>query len=162
MTRDVSGKKDLPNRNREFRQITTFSIGKNTYGIDVMRVQEVTNSLPMTEVPIAPRYVRGLINLRGQIATAIGLHELFELKGEPNAGSQMTVICKVDGALLSLLVDNIGDVIEVDEQNYEPVPETIHGRVRAFMGGVYKTKESILTIIDLDKLSDELNESVGA
>jgi purine-binding chemotaxis protein CheW len=140
------------------RQLTTFSLGEFRYGIDVMRVQEVTNSLPMTRVPIAAGFVRGLINLRGQIATAIGLRELFGLGRSPTDASNMTVICKVDGALLSLLVDSIGEVIEVPETQFEPVPETVKGPVRKFTSGVYKTKDAIISIVDLDKLSQELGE----
>jgi purine-binding chemotaxis protein CheW len=139
------------------RQLTTFSIGEYLYGIDVMMVQEVTNTLPMTKVPIAPKYVRGLINLRGQIATAIGLRELFELNHASPESTNMTVICKVDGALLSLLVDTIGDVIEVPDASFEPIPDTIQGPIRKFTSGVVKTKESILSIVDLEKLTQELN-----
>ncbi len=143
----------------EIRQITTFSIGEYSYGIDVMCVQEVTNSLPMTKVPIAPNYVRGLINLRGQIATAIGLRELFGLQSSDNSTTNMTVICKVDGALLSLLVDSIGDVIEVSATCCEAVPDTISGVIRKFTSSVYKTKDALFSIIDLEKLSNELNLS---
>ncbi len=147
---------------KSIRQLTTFSLGEYKYGIDVMKVQEVTNSLPMTKVPIAPNYVRGLINLRGQIATAIGLRELFGLGQSQPDTTRMTVICKIDGALLSLLVDSIGDVIEIPDVDYEPVPDTVQGQIRKFMSGVYKTKEAILSIIDLDKLNEELNRTSEA
>jgi len=139
------------------RQLTTFSLGPYHYGIDVMRVQEVTSSLPMTKVPIAPSHVLGLINLRGQIATAIGLRELFGLGSSENEKSNMTVICKVDGALLSLLVDSIGDVIEIPESDFEPVPDTVQGPVRQLLGGVFKTKDFLINVLDLDKLTERLN-----
>lgn len=142
------------------RQLTTFSLGNNIYGIDVMRVQEVTNTLPVTRIPIAPDYVCGLINLRGQIATAIGLHQLFGIGSEGSGDSKMTVICKFDGALMSLFVDSIGDVIEISESDCEPVPDTIKGPVRKFMSGVYKTKGQILSIVDLDKLASTLNQNL--
>lgn len=142
------------------RQLTTFSLGDCVYGIDVMRVQEVTSSLPLLPVPIAPAFVRGLVNLRGQIATAIGLNELFGFEARPTTGSNMTVICKVEGTLLSLLVDAIGDVIEISESDFEAVPETVHGPVRKYMGGIYKTKDTILGVIDIDKLAHELNENL--
>jgi len=142
------------------RQLTTFSLGDFQYGIDVMRVQEVTNSLPVTQIPIAPDYVKGLINLRGQIATGIGLNELFGLARTEKDTSKMTVICKVDGSLLSLFVDTIGDVIEIPDADYEPIPDTIQGPIRKFMTGVYKTKGSIISIVDLDKLASELNQTL--
>jgi purine-binding chemotaxis protein CheW len=142
---------------RSARQLTTFSIGDRHYGIDVMSVQEVTNSLPVTRIPLAPNYVMGLINLRGQIATAIGLAELFGLPKRHLEAPQMTVICKADGALLSLFVDSIGDVIESPEEQYESVPDTIQGSVRKFMSGVCKTSNTVLSIIDLERLASELN-----
>ncbi len=162
MSEAVTGKTEPVAQSRKVRQLTTFFLGDFQYGIDVMRVQEVTNSLPMTKIPIAPHYVRGLINLRGQIATAIGLHELLALGPSVAVEAKMTVICKVDGALLSLLVDSIGDVIEIPDADYEPVPHTIQGAARQLMGGVYKTKGTILCILDLDKLTAELNQSVVA
>jgi purine-binding chemotaxis protein CheW len=152
----------LEKSNHGIRQLTTFSLGDFRYGIDVMKVQEVTSSLPMTKIPIAPDYVRGLINLRGQIATAIGLRELFGLGPSKADSNSMTVICKVEGSLLSLLVDSIGDVIEVPDVDYESVPDTVSGPLRKFMSGVYKTQGAIISIIDLDKLTLELNQSIKA
>ena len=147
---------------KNIHQLTTFSLGSYKYGIDVMRVQEVTNTLSVTKIPIAPAYVRGLVNLRGQIATAIGLHELFGIAREASQMSNMTVICKVDGTLLSLFVDGIGDVVQVDAEDLEPVPPTIQGGVRNFMGGVYKTKDEIISVIDLDKMARELNQALDS
>lgn len=148
---------DAKSHSRKIKQFTTFTLGDHQYGIDVMRVQEVTNSLPLTQVPLAPKYVRGLINLRGQIATAIGLHDLFGFEAPVSVDSNMTLICRVDGALLSLLVDSIGDVVDIPFSDYEPVPDTIKGSIRKFMSGVYKTQGTILSIIDLDQLTQELN-----
>jgi purine-binding chemotaxis protein CheW len=140
------------------RQLATFYLANQQYGIDVMRVQEVTDRLSMTKIPRAPQAVQGLINLRGQIATAIGLKELFGVSSHAETVAPMTVICRVDGALLSLLVDSIGDVIEIPSSDYEPIPETIKGPVRKYLSGVYKTKTNILSVVDLDKLSAGLNQ----
>lgn len=145
---------------QNIRQLTTFTLGSNKYGIDVMRVQEVTNSLPVTKIPLAPHYVLGLINLRGQIAIAVGLSELFGIAETKKITTNMTVICRIDGSLLSLFVDSIGDVIEIPETEYEPVPDTIKGPIRKFMSGVFKTKDSIISIIDLDKMTKELNQNL--
>jgi purine-binding chemotaxis protein CheW len=138
-------------------QLTTFTLGDFRYGVDVMQIQEVTRFLPTTTIPLAPTYVRGLINLRGQIATAIGLRELFALEPQQQDQQSMTVICRVDGALLSLLVDTIGDVIEVAESAFEPIPANIKDPMKKFMGGVYKTSEGLISVIDLQKLANELN-----
>lgn len=139
------------------RQYSTFTIDGRLYGIDVMKVQEVTKPLQVTLMQTAPPYIKGLINLRGQIATAIGLRELFGIK-DGGTPEKMTVVCKIEDVLLSLLVDNIGDVIEVQDKNFEPAPQTIPMNIRSFMQGVYKTDDAILSILSLDAILTELDK----
>jgi purine-binding chemotaxis protein CheW len=149
-----NGKNDTKS---QAKQYSTFIIDGRLYGIDVMKVQEVTKPLQVTVMQTAPDFIKGLINLRGQIATAIGLRELFGLKqGVPS--EKMTVVCKVDDVLLSLLVDNIGDVLEVPESAYEPTPQTISQGIRLFMHGVYKTDVGILSVVSLDSIVRELDK----
>ena len=131
-------------------QFSTFYVADQLYGIDVSQVQEVTPPLAITPVYLAEPHVIGLINLRGQIATAIGMRELFGFT--PDSERKMSVVSKTDGALLSLLVDRIGDVIEVDQTTAEESPATIPEPVRRFMSGVYKLPDSILSVIDMNKL----------
>lgn len=138
-------------------QFSTFLLANRLYGIEVTRVQEVVRPMTMTRIPLAERYVRGLINLRGQVATAIGLRELFDL--EPELGREsMNVVCKCDGNLISLLVDEIGDVVEVPNESYESSPQTIPDSVRRFMSGVYKVDGPLLSIVDVDQIAKHLNK----
>lgn len=137
------------------RQLSTFTIDGRWYGIDVMNVQEVTRPMELTLMRTAPPFIKGLINLRGQIATAIGLRELFGLSHDDSL-DKMTVVCRVEDVLLSLLVDNIGDVIEVSDRQFEPTPLSIAPGVRAFMTGVYKTDTNILSVVDLAVIFREL------
>ncbi len=141
----------------QYKQFSTFTIDGRLYGIDVMKVQEVTKPLQVTLMRTAPSFVKGLINLRGQIATAIGLRELFNLTPDISV-VKMTVVCKVDDVLLSLLVDTIGDVVEVSDKNFEATPQTIPANIKIFMQGVYKTEDSILSIINLESILQELNK----
>lgn len=140
------------------RQFSTFLVSDRLYGIDVMSVQEITKMINATKVPLAPTFVHGLINLRGQIATAVGLRELFELNDSPKSAEPMNIVCKGEGMLLSLLVDQIGDVIEVDDSIFEPTPETITPSVGRFMQGVYKIPGNLLSIIEVKKIVDVLNK----
>lgn len=137
------------------KQFSTFYIADRLYGIDVMKVQEITKELAMTDVPSAPIYVYGLINLRGQIATAIGLREMFGVQ-EGDSITKMNVICNVDGLLLSLLVDRIGDVVEVEENSFEPPPQTLPQSIKRFMSGIYKTPGALLSILDINKVSEAI------
>jgi purine-binding chemotaxis protein CheW len=139
------------------RQFATFVVDGRLYGIDVRRVQEVTRPLQVTVMRSAPTCVKGLINLRGQIATAVGLRDLFNLSNDKGE-EKMTVVCKVEDVLLSLLVDKIGDVIEVEETSFETTPQTIPSHIRVFMQGVYKTDKAILSILSLENILQELDK----
>ena len=141
--------------------LTTFYVGNDFFGIEVMKVEEVTGAPKIVAVPLAPIFVRGLINLRGQLATALGLQELFENKNK-STENQMSVVCKMDGNLVSLLVDRIGDVVEVETDKFENSPDTLPGRVKPFVKGVYKMEQELLSVLDLDRISKELSPSIDS
>jgi len=141
------------------QQLTTFYIGKDLFGIEVMKIQEVTGTPLVIPVPLAPKFVRGLINLRGQIATALGLRELFG-KTRDEKIDQMSVVCKIDGNLVSLIVDSIGDVLEVDGSKFEKTPDTVPAEVRRYLKGIYKMENDLLSVIDLEVLARELSPSI--
>ena len=137
-------------------QFSTFYVADRLYGINVSAVQEVTKALAITQVPLAPNFIHGLINLRGQIATAVGMHELFGLENKNN--ELMNVVCREDNMLISLLVDRIGDVVELEEKQFEQTPDTVTDEVAKYMSGVYKTTGELLSIIDVKKIINVLNE----
>jgi len=139
--------------------LTTFYIGNEYYGIEVMKVQEVTGTPTIVSVPLAPKFVRGLINLRGQLATALGLRELFGAVSQDHQ-DEMSVVCRMDGNLVSLIVDRIGDVVEAEGKNFEPTPDTIPIGVKRFVKGIYKMNGTLLSVLDLDKISKELSPSI--
>jgi purine-binding chemotaxis protein CheW len=140
-------------------QLTTFYVGSDLFGIDVMRVQEVTGGAVIVPAPLAPGFVLGLINLRGQIATAMGLHQLFGTVSKESK-DQMSVVCKIDGNLISLVVDSIGDVVQVGGVTFEPPPDTIPGEVRKFVKGIYKMQGVLLSVLDLETLAKKLSPSI--
>jgi purine-binding chemotaxis protein CheW len=140
------------------RQLCTFYVKSQLYGIDVTQVQEVVKSMAMSRIPLALHYVRGLINLRGQVATAVGLREMFQLEGQTETSS-MNVILRHEGALIALQVDEIGDVMEVERGDIESIPSTIPDSIRSYMSGVFQLKNSLLCVIDLNKLFKNVSES---
>lgn len=142
------------------KQITTFYINNQLYGIDVQLIQEITKPMKLTKVPLAPTYIAGLMNLRGQIATTIDLRVLFGLEAFPADGVSEgnNVICRDENLLLSLLVDEAGDVIEVDDSKYEATPDTVNGKIRQFMSGVYKIDDDLLSVLELKKIAQFLNK----
>src|SRR5262245_42614993 len=105
----------------------------------------------MTRVPLAPPVVRGLINLRGQIVTAIDLRRRLELPERPADQLPLNVVVQTDDGAVSLLVDEIGDVLEVPASLFESPPETVRGTARELIRGVYKVKDRLLMILDPER-----------
>lgn len=133
------------------KQYCTFYLGKHFFGVDVLKVQEVIRYQAMTRVPLAPSVVQGLINLRGQIVTAVDLRQRLELPPRPDGQLPMNVVVRTDDGAVSLLVDEIGDVLDADEQQFEGAPETVNGLARSLIQGVYKLKNRLLLILDTDR-----------
>ena len=133
------------------QQVCTFYLDGLLFGVDVQGVQEVIRYLEMTRVPRAPEVVEGLINLRGQIVTAIDMRGRLKLAPRPEGGLPMNVVVRGDEGAVSLLVDEIGDVLEVDEELFERPPETLQGVAREMIQGAYKLKEQLLLILDIEK-----------
>ncbi len=135
-------------------QLCTFVVEKLHFGIDVLDVQEVLAFNPMTRVPHAPSVVRGLLNLRGQIVTAIDLRARLGLPGSVEAHRMMNVVVRVGEGAVSLLVDEIGDVIEFDEAELLPPPETLTGTARDLVIGVCTHEDRLLLALDIGRTLD--------
>ena len=132
-------------------QFCTFYLDNLLFGVELKGVQEVIRALDKTKVPLAPSVVSGLINLRGQIVTAVDLRRRLELRPSPPGMQAMNVVVRSEDGAVSLLVDEIGDVVEVAEDTFEPPPETLHGSVRATILGVHKLKDRLLHVLDIEK-----------
>ncbi len=132
------------------QQFCTFYVGQLFFGIDVLKVQEVIRLQAMTRVPQASSVVRGLINLRGQIVTAIDLRRRLNIS-ECDNKDPMNIVIQTDEGAVSLLIDEIGDVLEVSSDSFETPPATIHGVPRELISGVYKLEGRLLLVLDLDK-----------
>jgi purine-binding chemotaxis protein CheW len=136
------------------REYCTFVLDDAHFGIDVRRVQEVIRYQEMTRVPLAPPLVRGLINLRGQIVTAIDLRRRLSLPDRPSDRLPVNVVVTTDGGAVSLLVDEIGVVLTVSERDFEAAPESLRGPARELIRGAYKLPDRLLLALDLDRLLD--------
>jgi purine-binding chemotaxis protein CheW len=131
------------------RQLCTFKVGEHRFGVDVLSVQEILRPQEMTPVPRAPEVVRGLINLRGQILTALDLRRRLHLPPAPEDCPQMNIIVQAPDGAVSLIVDDVGDVLTVLEENVEPSPATLGATLQEIITGVYKLKESLLLILSV-------------
>ncbi len=140
-------------------QLCTFFVGDFHFGVDVLQVQEVLRYHEMAPVPLAPSVVRGLINLRGQIVTALDLrHRLGLPPSAPHVEHANVIVRTADGAV-SLLVDEVGDVLDVAAASFAPPPPTLTGTARAVISGVCKLDKQLLLILDVRRTLEIDQES---
>jgi purine-binding chemotaxis protein CheW len=132
-------------------QYCTFLLDGLLFGVEVLQVQEVLRHQPITRVPLASTVVRGLINLRGRIVTALDLRERLELPPRTTDRLPMNVIVQAEGGIVSLLVDEIGEVIDADQESFEQAPPTVRGVARELIRGVHKLPGQLLLVLDLER-----------
>jgi purine-binding chemotaxis protein CheW len=132
-------------------QFATFFLAGLFFGVDVLRVQEVLRYQPMTRVPLAPEVIEGLINLRGQIVAAIDMRRRLGLPPRAPGETPMNMVVRTADGAVSLLVDEIGDVLDVEAADYERPPENLDPAVRDLIRGVYKLKDRLLLVLDTDR-----------
>ena len=138
----------------ETRQYATFRIADLLFGIDVLQVQEVIRAQEMTVVPLAPRTVEGLINLRGQIVIAIDTRRSLGLPSAADRASAMNIVIQTADGAVSLLVDEIHDVIDVPLDAYAPAPDNMPAEQRALIQCVYDLKQGLMLVLDIDSVLD--------
>lgn len=137
--------------------LATFMLDGALFGVPVERVQEVLRAQPRTPVPLAPPAVDGLLNLRGQVVVALDLRRRLDLSepADPAAAAAlMNVVVRVDDEVISLLVDTIGDVVDVSDEAFEPPPATLPGPARELVRGAYKLDGRLLLALDIDRVVD--------
>jgi purine-binding chemotaxis protein CheW len=134
------------------QQFATFWLAGYLFGIEVVKVQEVLRYQRMTAVPLAPPEIAGLINLRGQIVTALDLRRRLDLPDRPDDKLPMNVVVRTDEGSLALLVDEIGDVMEVGDDSFERPPETLRGPAHDLIRGSYKLEDRLLLVLDTERV----------
>ncbi len=135
------------------QQFCTFFLNKMFFGIDVQHVQEVIRPQAVTRVPLAPADICGLINLRGQILTVIDLQKRLEMEESAMRSSPgFNIVVCTDDELVSLLVDDVGDVLAFPHNNLQPPPATLKGKMRQMLAGAYPLAEGFLLVLDTEKI----------
>ncbi len=130
----------------------TFFVDQYFFGVDISQVQEVIRYQEMTGVPLSNSVIRGLINLRGQIVTAVDLRRRLGFSPLEEGRFPMNVVIRTEDGALSLLVDEISDVLDVSEEMFENPPENLSGETRAMIHHVCKLKDRLLLILDIEQL----------
>lgn len=134
-------------------QLVTFVVGDHLYGVGVERVQEVLPERITTRVPLAPADVAGLVNLRGQVVLSLDLRSRLGLPAAPAETERMIVVVRQGSESVSLVVDRIGDVAEVDEAQFEEPPQTLDASLRPLITGAYKLPGQLLLSLDVNAVT---------
>jgi purine-binding chemotaxis protein CheW len=135
-------------------QLSTFHVGKYLFGVDVSLVQEVVRLQLITPVPLAAPEIAGLINLRGEVLTAIDLRIRLGLPPADATREPVNVVVRVDDEPVSLLVDEIGGVLEVSQVPFEQTPSTVDERVRDLLLGAYTLPDRLLLALNARAVLD--------
>jgi purine-binding chemotaxis protein CheW len=130
----------------------TFFLDDFCFGIEVEKVQEIIRQQDVTRVPLASPVIEGLINLRGNIVTAIDLRRRLGLPQRPADQRPMSFVLQTGSGLASLVVDRIGDVLEVEDSAFERPPETLRGPARELIRGAYKLDERLLLVLETEEV----------
>ncbi len=140
----------------DLEDFVTFTIGNQMFGIPVLRVQDILTPNQIAPIPLAPREVRGSINLSGRIVTVIDVRVRLGLPPREDAGDgkNMSVTVEQDNDLYTLLVDVIGDVIGLSPTLYERNPGTLDPKWRDFSNVVYRLEKKLMAVLDIEQLLD--------
>ncbi|MEO5337032.1 MAG: chemotaxis protein CheW [Magnetospirillum sp. WYHS-4] len=135
-------------------QLITFTIGDEEYGVDIMAVREIRAWAETTLLPNTPKYVRGVINLRGTIVPIYDLRARFGMGATDASKTHVVIVVGIGGRTIGILVDTVSDILTVTEHDVRPVPDmelTVDG---AFLSGLITVQDHMVALIQLDKLFD--------
>ncbi len=137
-------------------ELATFYVGESLCGINILNIQEINKHMDVTHVPQAPEYVVGVLNLRGRIITVIDLGEKLGLSPINKTKDNRNIIVDSQDEHIGLLVDGISDVLHAESNKIEPAPANIGGVKGKFFQGVFKTKDKLIGVLNIEKvLKDE-------
>lgn len=142
----------------EIKQIIVFRVGKEDYGLEIEKVQEVIRMKTIKKLPRSPKFILGVMNLRGNIIPVIGLRQKFGLENlEYNEFTRIIVVNHRD-KLVGMVVDEVSRVINVPTENIEGNPDMVRDNTKALVRGVAKLEDQVIILVQLDYLIYSLEE----
>ncbi|RKD27568.1 purine-binding chemotaxis protein CheW [Caminicella sporogenes DSM 14501] len=142
-------------------QYVIFKLGNEEYGVDIMKVKEISEFKESIKVPNAPYFVDGIINLRGEIIPIINLKKRFNIESQGINSDTRIIVINIRNKNVGFVVDEASQVLRIDEKDIESAPDIIVGVDRQYITGVGKIDDKIVILLDLEKiLSDEEKEKL--
>lgn len=138
--------------------LVSIRVGKQTFGVPVLKVQDVIAQTPINRVPLGPPEIAGSLNLRGRIVTAVDMRRRLRMEPRGSDDGFMSVIVEHCGELYALLVDDVGDVLWLSPGDHEATPVTLSTHWRAICSGLYRLEGELLLVLDVEQV---LNLNAG-
>ena len=130
------------------RQFISFSVGDEDYGLELLRVKEVIRVRQITWLPKAPSFVKGIINLRGDVIPLIDLRERFGLESVDQTAQTRVIVVEVEGRLTGMIVDSASQVVRIPADQIDPPPPVLGGLAREFITGVGKFEDKLVILLN--------------
>lgn len=154
--RNAGGKSSIAGREHEF---LTFVVDKQTFGLPLHSVDDVLDARPLTRVPLSPPEVAGSLNLRGRIITAIDVRRRLGLPAMVPGAKHMSIVVEHDSEVFNLIVDAVGEVLAVTDDQFEENPVTLDEQWRQFSVGIYRLDSHLMVVLNIEALFDIADES---
>ncbi len=151
-TVDAAATPDVAAGRSDHDEFVTVMIEDQWFGIPVLTVQDVLGTQRIAPVPLAPPGVAGSLNLRGRIVTAVDPRVRLGLPQRDDRASMMSVVVEYGGELYSLLIDTVGEVLDLPEDRFERNPATLDDRWRGVSAGIYRLDDRLLVVLDVARL----------
>lgn len=136
----------------EIVQLATFTVGGERYALDIMRIKEIVNPLRITPVPRAPAFIEGVVELRGAILPVVDLRKRFDLEATPPTRSTKFMIVGIDGRIVGLVVDGVGEVLRIPRSDLRPTPAMIAQETASCFTGCCHHDGRIIMLLDIDRI----------
>jgi len=142
-------------------QYVIFKLNNEEYGVDIKNVQEITEYKDCASIPNTPKFIVGMINIRGSITPIISLKKRFNLDNEDEFKEERIIIINIKGKQVGFIVDDASQVLTLTEQQIEDPPEMIMDRSEDYIVGIAKVEKKIILLLDLEKvLSKEEKQEI--
>lgn len=145
----------------DVREIIIFTVGDLLCGLDISHAQEINRNLSITPVPQSPDYVRGVLNLRGQVITVVDLRVKLELDSVDISPDMRIIVVRTGTDGVGLLVDSVDDIVPVRERDLTPPPSNIGGVRGEFFSAVYKMDSNLAAIVDIEHVLEKDEQVAG-
>ena len=153
-----------PESGAEMKQLISFTVGSEEYGLELLRVKEVIRMRQITWLPKAPACVKGIINLRGDVIPIVDLRERFGLAAHEKTAMTRVIVVELDGRLVGMVVDTASQVVRIPADQFDPPPTVMGQESRDFITAVGKIGDKLIIMIDVDRILSyrELSQIAGS